>query len=95
MVAGPVLVPVPVNLPATAPILTATATTIFPTNPSTSVPVDHSTPFDPASVTTTTYTTVTPALLPTTTVDLRKVVGSTVHAKVITDTRDRKSVVYQ
>ena len=66
VVAGPVLVPFPVNLTATAPLLKATTTTIVPENLSTSVPTDHSTPFNPAPVTTTTTTTVAPALLPTT-----------------------------
>ena len=67
VVSGPVLVPVPVNLPATAPILTVTTTTIIPDIPSTSVPDDHTTPVDPAPVSTTTTTTAVPALLPTTT----------------------------
>ena len=65
MVAVPVLVPV--NLPATAPLLTATTTNTAPFNPCTSVPDDHSTPVDPAPVPTTTTTTVAPSLLPTTT----------------------------
>ena len=51
---GPVLVPVPVNLPDNAPVLKATTTTIFPFNHSTSVPDNHSTPVDPAHVPTTT-----------------------------------------
>ena len=67
VVAGPVLVPVPVNIPVTAPLLTETKTTIFPANPSTSVPTDHHTPVDPAPVPTTTTTDFYPALLPTTT----------------------------
>ena len=67
MVAGPVLVPVPVNLPATAPLFTATITTIVPANPSTSVPANHSTHVDPVHVPKTTTSTVAPALLPTTT----------------------------
>ena len=69
VVAGPVIVPVPVsvNLPATAPIFTATKTTIVPANPSTSIPADHSTPVDPAPVPTITTTNVTPSLLTTTT----------------------------
>ena len=67
MVEGQVLVPVPVNLPATAPLLTATTTTIVPDNPSISVPDNNYTPVDPSPVPTTTTTTVTPELLPTTT----------------------------
>ena len=67
MVAGIVLVPVPFNIPDTAPLLTATTTTIVPANPSTSVPDDHSNPVEPTPVSTTTYNTVAPALLPTTT----------------------------
>ena len=66
MVAGPVLVPVLVNLPTIAPILTSATTTIVPANPSTSVPENHYTLVDPAPVPTTTNTTVAPALLPTT-----------------------------
>ena len=65
LVAVPFLVPVPVNLPATAPILTSTKTNIVPANPSTSVPADHSTTVDPEPITTTTTTTVSPELLPT------------------------------
>ena len=67
MVAGPVLVPVPFNLPTTAPLLIETRTTIVPANPSISVPADHSTPVDPEPVPTTTTATVAPALLPKTT----------------------------
>ena len=67
VVAGPVLVPVPVNLPAIAPLLTSTKTTIVPANPSTSVPADHSTHVEPAHVPTTITATVSPALRPTTT----------------------------
>ena len=44
VVTGPFLVLVTVNIPATAPLLTAITTTIVPANPSTSVPADHSTP---------------------------------------------------
>ena len=54
MVAGPVLVPVLVNLPATAPLLTETITTSAPANPFTSAPDNPSTPVDPAPVPTTT-----------------------------------------
>ena len=67
VVAVPVLVPVPVNIPATEPLLTDTTTTIVPSNPSTISPADNSTHVDPAPVPTTTTTTVAPALLPTTT----------------------------
>ena len=67
VVAGPVLVPVPVNLPAIASLLTATTTIIIPFNPSTSVPADHYTPVDPSPVPTTTTTNIATALLPTTT----------------------------
>ena len=67
MVAGPVLVPVPFNIPETAPLLTASSTIFFPVNPSTSVPADHSTHVDPTPVTTTPCNTVAPALLPSTT----------------------------
>ena len=66
-VEGPVLVTVPVNIPATAPILTATTTTIIPANPPNSVTDDPSTHVDPAPVPTTTTTTATPSLLPITT----------------------------
>ena len=38
VVAGPVLAPVPVDLPATAPLLTVTTTTIVTSNTSTSFP---------------------------------------------------------
>ena len=64
MVTGPVTVPV--DLTDTAPLLTATTTTIAPDNDPTRVPDDASTPVDPAPVTTT-ITTVDPELLPTTT----------------------------
>ena len=72
VVAVPVLVLVPVNLPDTAPMLTVTTTTIFPANTSISDPSNHSTPvdsttFDPTPAPTITTTTVAPALLPTTT----------------------------
>ena len=67
VVAGPVLAPVPFNIPDTAPLLTATAITFVPVNPSTSVPADHYNYVDPTPVTTTPYNTVAPALLPTTT----------------------------
>ena len=67
VVAGPVLVLVPVNLPATALILTATTTTIIPADPPTSVPVNHSTHVDPVPVPTTITTSVVPSLLTTTT----------------------------
>ena len=67
VVAGPVLVPVPVNLPANAPILTATTTNIAPDNLSTSFPASQYTPVDPSPVPTTTTTTVAPTILPTTT----------------------------
>ena len=60
MVEVPVLVPVPVNLPATAPLFKANTTTIIPDNPSTSVPANHYTHLDPAPVLTTTATTVSP-----------------------------------
>ena len=67
VVAVPVLVPVPVNLRDAATLFTVTNTTIFPANPSTSVPDYHSNPVDLAPVPTTTTTTVAPALLPTAT----------------------------
>ena len=67
VVAGTVLVPVPVNLPATAPLLTIKRTTIVPAKLSTSVPTNHSTHVDPAPVPTTITNTASPALLPTTT----------------------------
>ena len=67
VVEGPVLVPVSVNLPATAPLVTATTTTIIPANISTSVPANPSDHFDPAPVPTTTTTTAAPEILPTTT----------------------------
>ena len=67
LVARPVIVPVPFNIPATAPLLTATTTNIVPTNPSTGVPADNSNPVDPEPVPTITTTTVSPALIPTTT----------------------------
>ena len=59
VVAGPVIVTVPVNIPATTPLFTVTTTTIVPANTSTSVPADHSTPVD--------STPVDPAPVPTTT----------------------------
>ena len=70
MVAGPILVPVPVNLPSTAPLSTVKTRNIVPENISTSVPANHSTPnystpVDPAPVTTTTTTSVSPAIIPT------------------------------
>ena len=69
VVAGPVLVPVPFNLPSTAYLLTSSTTNSAPVNPSTSFPADPSTPVDPAHVPTTTTTTVAPVvLLKTTTV---------------------------
>ena len=67
MVVGPVLVPVPVSLPATAPLLKAKTNNILLANNFTSVPDNHSTPIDPAPVPTTTNNTIAPALLPTTT----------------------------
>ena len=67
VVVGPVLVPVPVNLPSTAPLLTATTTTIVPANTSISFPADNFTPVDPVHVPTTNTTTVTPAFIPKTT----------------------------
>ena len=63
VVAGPVLVPVPFNIPATAHILTATTTTIALENTSISVPADHCTTVEPAPVTTTTTTTVATTFL--------------------------------
>ena len=66
MVAGPFAVPVPVNITAIAPLLTATTTNSALLNNSTSVPVNPSTPGDPAPVPKTTNNTVAPALLPTT-----------------------------
>ena len=65
VVAGPVLVPVPVNLPDATFIFTATTTTIVPVNTSTSVPSGHSTPVEPAPVPTTTTTITVPANCPT------------------------------
>ena len=44
VVTGPFMVRVTVNIPATAPLLTAITTTMVPANPSTSVPADLSTP---------------------------------------------------
>ena len=67
MVAVPVLVPATFNLPATAPLWTATTITIVSDYPSTSVPADTSTPIDPVPVLTTNNTTVAPVLLLTTT----------------------------
>ena len=72
VVAEPVLVPVIVNLPSTAPLLTTTTTTIVPANTSTSVPDNNSTTVDSTHVDhvpvpKTTTATVAPALLPTTT----------------------------
>ena len=67
MVVGPVLVPVPVILTAITPLLTATTTDSILSNHSTNLPVDTSTPVDPAPVTTTTTATVAPELLPETT----------------------------
>ena len=67
VVSGPVLVPVPVNLPSTATLLAATTTPIIPTNTSNSVPANPSTPVDHVPVPKTTTTTVAPALLPITT----------------------------
>ena len=72
VVAGPVLVPVPGNLPDTATLLKATTTTIVPGNTSTSVPANHFTPVDsthvdPVPVPTTTTTNVAPEFLTTTT----------------------------
>ena len=64
VVAGPVLVPVPVNLPETATILIATTTTSITANLYTNVTSDPSTTFDPAPVPTTTITNVAPELLP-------------------------------
>ena len=58
VVAVPVLDPVPVNLPASAPLFIATTTTIIPDNTSTSVPAYHYTHVDPAPVTKNTTTTV-------------------------------------
>ena len=54
--------PVPVNLPSTKPLLTATTTTSIPVNSSNSVPDNPYTPVDPVPVPTTTTTTVDPAL---------------------------------
>ena len=64
VIEGPVLVPVPVNIPATAPLLTATKTTSAPANPSTILPADHYTLVYPAPVPITTTTNVAPALIP-------------------------------
>ena len=52
VVKGTFLVPFPdpVNLPATAPILTATTTSIIPDNPSTSVLADPYNNVDPAVI---------------------------------------------
>ena len=63
----PFLVPVPVNLPDTTPLVTATKTTIVPFNASNSVPANPYVPFYPAPVTTTTPTNVVPALITKTT----------------------------
>ena len=59
-----VVVTVPVNPTATAPILTATTTTIVPANHYTSFLAYPSAIVYPALVPTTTTTTVAPALLP-------------------------------
>ena len=66
VLAEPFPTPVPVNLPATAPLFTATTTTGIPSNPFISVHADTSTPVDPEPVPTTTTTTVSPTLLSTT-----------------------------
>ena len=67
MVAGPFLVPIPVSLPSTAPLLTAIDNTIVPDNRYTSVPADPYNTVDPVPVPTTTTTTTSPEILPTTT----------------------------
>ena len=72
VVLGPVLVLDTVNLPATAPLLTDTTTTILPYNPSTSVTVNQYTPVDsthinPAPVPTNTTNNFDPALISKTT----------------------------
>ena len=72
MTSEPVLVTVTVNLPATAPLLTATTTTVFPANYSNTVTSDHTTTFysnhvEHAPVPTTTTITFAPVLLPKTT----------------------------
>ena len=67
MVSGPVSFPVPVNIASTSPLLTATTNTSPPAIHSISIPVNPSTPVDPAPVPTTTTTNIAPALLPKTT----------------------------